>query len=329
MSASGSASVASAASREVPTLSLSAGLLIWIIAVALFVLFSVAAEGFLSAFNMTSILSEGVLVGFLAVGLTPVIISGNIDLSVGSVLGLAACLAVGLQPYGLWPAILVSLGAGAAVGLVNGLLVEKAGINSFIVTLATMIGVRGLTFFYTGDQSVSAVDPRFMELGYLAVGPIPARVLLLAAIALLLAWMLRATSHGRYTYAIGGNRTAAVDAGIPVSRHVVANMVVCGVIAALCGVAMASELGAALPSYGREYELWAITAVVLGGTRLRGGVGGIAGTVGAVLALTILRNGMNLVQVPSFYIPIVMGLALITALVADRKPGGAVAPSGE
>lgn len=307
----------------------ASGALIWMIAATLFVLFSIFADGFLTTFNMTSIMSEAVLVGFLAVGLTPVIISRNIDLSVGSVVGLSACLAVGLQPYGLWVSVPVALGAGLAVGFVNGLLTEKAGINSFIVTLATMIGVRGLTFFYAGDRSLAAMDPNFLAIGTYAVGPVPARAILLVLIAMALAWMLRSTSHGRATFAIGGNRTAAVDAGIRVSRHVIANMAICGLAAGLCGVAMASELGAATPSYGRDYELWAITAVVLGGTRLRGGAGSILGSVGAVLALTILRNGMNLVQVPPFYIPIVMGLALIVALVADRKPGAIVGGGGE
>jgi ribose transport system permease protein len=305
--------------RKRPRSPLSSSVMIWIIAAVLFGLFSTIAPGFLTVFNLSSLLSEGVLVGFLAVGLTPVIISGNIDLSVGSVLGLAACLAVGLQSYGLVAALILSLSAGLLTGLVNGLLIEKVGINSFIVTLATMIGIRGLTFLYAGDQSISAIDDRFLELGTATVGPVSADVVVLLVFAALTGWTLRATSHGRNTYAIGGNRRATEDAGVPVGRHVVANMMLSGFAAALCGIAMSVKLGVAAPSFGRDYELWAITAVVLGGVRLSGGAGSVGGTLGAVLALAMLRNGLNLIQVSPFYIPIVMGGALIFALIADKR----------
>jgi ribose transport system permease protein len=298
-----------------------AGFDAWLVAVVLVCFFAVTTDGFFTAFNGLNILGEAVLIGLLAIGLTPLIISGNIDLSVGSTVGLSACLAVGLQPYGLEIALAGALGAGLVIGLVNGLLVERVGASSFIVTLATMTAIRGLTFLYTGDQSVSASDLRFLDLGQANLFGIPVDAIVMIVLAILIGCILKFSIHGRNTYAIGGNRRAAADAGLNVSLHVIVNFVMCGGIAAICGIAMSAKLGAALPSYGRDYELFAITAVVLGGTKLRGGVGTVTGTFGAVLALTILRNGLNLVQVPAFYIPIVMGLALVAALLVDRRRG--------
>jgi ribose transport system permease protein len=193
------------------------------------------------------------------------------------------------------------------------------GISSFIVTLAMMSGIRGLTFLAIGDISLSSTDDRLNTFAMLAIGPISIVVVLFAALAAIVGVVLRFTSHGRNTYAIGGNRSAAVDVGIAVSRHVIVNFALCGLMAATCGIAMAANLGAAAPSFGRDYELLAITAVVLGGTRLQGGKGGVAGTLGAVLALAILRNGLNLLRVSPFYIPVVVGLVLIMALVLDRR----------
>ena len=125
--------------------------------------------------------------------------------------------------------------------------------------------------------------------------------------------------HGRNTYAIGGNRRAAEDAGIPVSKHLVANFALCGLMAALSGVFMAARLNAATPGFGREYELWAVIAVVLGGTSLRGGRGSAIGTFAAVIALAVLQNGLNLIHVSPFYVSAIMGLALIATLIIDRQ----------
>ena len=285
----------------------------------LFIGFSLASGHFLTIFNVSNILFQSALVGFLAIGLTPLIVSGNIDLSVGSMVGLSACLAVGLQPFGLPLALVAAICAGAVLGLLNGFVVERLGINSFIATLAAMIGISGLTFLYTGDNSLSVVDDRFLALGELTIGPVSAIAILFVLLVIAFQWMLSNTVHGRNSYAIGGNRAAAIDAGVPVRRHVLLNFVLCGLMAAICGIAMAADLGAATPSYGRDYELLSVTAVVLGGTSLRGGSGDVIGTFAAVLTLAILRNGLNLMHVPPFYIPIVMGTALIVALVFDRK----------
>jgi ribose transport system permease protein len=291
---------------------------IWLLALGLLVYFSVASPYFLLSSNIANILVQTSLLGFLALGLTPVMVSGNIDLTVGAVLGLAACLVISLQPYGLPLAIAGALGAGVLLGVLNGLIIERTGVNSFIVTLGGMIGIRGLAFLYAGDTSLSPVDDQLTELAGFAVGPIGTIVMLFAVAVVGFSYFLKHTPAGRNAYAIGGNRTAARDAGVPIARHIVLNFALSGAMAALCGIAMAGNLGAATPSFGKDYELWAIIAVVLGGTSLRGGTGSVLGTLGAVAALSILRNGLALLNVQPFYEPIIMGLTLVGALVVDK-----------
>jgi ribose transport system permease protein len=294
----------------------------WFVGLVLVVVFATKSQHFLTTFNFGDIAFQAALSGFLAIGLTPVIISGNIDLTVGSVVALSACLAVGLQGYGLVLAILAALAAGGGLGLLNGVLVERLGISSFIVTLGGMIGVRGLAFLYAGDTSLASTDDRFADYIGWSYGPISVTIILFVICAIGIGWMLRYTRHGRNTYAIGGSRTASLEAGVPVSRHVTINFAISGLMAAICGVAMAAYLSAATPSYGTNYELWAVISVVLGGTRLRGGTGGVTGTVIAIAVLAILQNGLNMTNVSPFYIPVIMGGALIVALVIDRRARG-------
>jgi ribose transport system permease protein len=292
---------------------------VWLAVVVLVCVFAWASPYFFTVVNLGNVLFQCSLVGLLAVGLTPVIINGNIDLTVGSVVGLTACIVIMLQPYGLAVSIGTTLGVGALIGFVNGVLVERLGISSFVITLAGMIGLRGLAFLIAGDTSLAAADDRLYTLGAWSFGPVSLITIVFLVSVVACQWMLRRTVHGRYTYAIGGSRSAARDAGVRVSVHVIANFVLSGVMAALCGVSMASNLSTAAPSYGKDYELWAVIAVVLGGTRLRGGAGDVTGTFAAVLALAVLRNGLDLVHVQPFYIPIFMGAALIGALFFDTR----------
>jgi ribose transport system permease protein len=156
-------------------------------------------------------------------------------------------------------------------------------------------------------------------MGSSSLAGIPTLALILIGFAILVHFVLAYTIHGRNTYAVGGNRQASIDAGIRVGPNIVINFAICGFLAALAGVTLSSQMGAATPNLGRDFELWAITAVVLGGTKLTGGVGSIVGTFGGVIAIGILRNGMNLLQVPSFYVLVIMGVILITVLFFDRQ----------
>lgn len=292
---------------------------VWLIGSVLAIFFSMASPYFLTTFNISNILLESALIGFLAVGMTPVIASANIDLSVGSLVGLTACLAVGLQPFGLSTALIAALAAGLVLGALNGLLVERLGISSFIITLAAMIGYRGLIYAYTGDNSLSPIDDRLTEFSYLSIGPLSMIPIVFLISVVIFQIILKSTIHGRNTLAVGGNRTAAENAGIPVSRTIVLNFALSGLMAAVCGIALAANLSAATPTYGQDYELWAVIAVVLGGTRLRGGIGGLVGTFAAVATLGILRNGLNLTGVSPFLMPVIMGATLIVVLVVDRQ----------
>lgn len=291
---------------------------VWLILVALIVLFSLQTPFFFTVFNLSNILYQAALIGFLAVGLTPVLINGNVDLSVGAMVALSACLAVGLQPIGFLPALAIAILACTFLGLLNGFIVEFTGVNSFIVTLAAMSGIRGLAFLYAGDTSLSSPTSDLIELGMMSIGPLSITALFFVALVLVFQFMLSRTAHGRNTYAIGGNRSACENAGVHVQRNVIVNFAVAGAMAGIAGVSMAAQLGAATPSYGAEYELWAIIAIVLGGTSLQGGRGSVIGTFGAVLALAVLRNGLNLIQVSGFYVLVILGLTLIAALALDR-----------
>lgn len=292
---------------------------IWVFVIALFIFFSVMSEYFLSFGNITNILVQTSTIGLIALGMTLVMINGNIDLSVGAILGLAASLAVGLQETSMTLAILAALGSGILLGAINGLVVWKTGVNAFIVTLGAMLGIRGLIFLYTGEQSFYAMNFAFSDFGTSTVGPFPVLAIIFLICTLIMHLVLTRTGHGRNTFAVGGNPEASIDAGIRLGRHMMINFIIVGFFAALAGVMLASQMGAATPNLGRDYELWVITAVVLGGTKLTGGYGSIVGTLGGVLAIGILRNGMNLMQVPAFYVLVILGAILISVLIIDKK----------
>jgi len=293
---------------------------IWLFVIAITIMFSLTTDHFFALGNFQNILVQTSTIGLIALGMTFVMINGNIDLSVGATLALAASLAVGLQPsMGIFPAVAVALLAGMALGGLNGLIVWKTGVDAFIVTLGAMIGVRGLVFVYTKEQSFYAPNFAYSDFGWSSLGPLPTLGLMFLVCALLAHLVLRYTVHGRNTYAVGGNREATVNAGIRVGPHMVINFIIVGFCAALAGVMVSTQMGASTPNLGRNFELWAITAVVLGGTKLAGGAGTILGTLGGVFAIGILRNGMNLMQVPPFYVLVILGTILITVLFLDKQ----------
>lgn len=292
---------------------------IWLFVIALTIFFSFMSEYFLSVGNLTNILVQTSTIGLIALGMTYVMINGNIDLSVGAILGLAASLAVGLQDYGIPFAVIAALASGLLLGAINGLIVWRTGVNAFIVTLGAMIGIRGLIFVYTGEQSFYATNFAFSDFGTSSIGPFPVLAIIFLLCTLIMHLVLTRTAHGRNTFAVGGNPDASMDAGIRIGRHMMINFIIVGFFAALAGVLLSTQMGAATPNLGRDYELWTITAVVLGGTKLTGGFGSITGTLGGVLAIGVLRNGMNLMQVPAFYVLVILGAILISVLIIDQR----------
>ncbi|MGY6548914.1 MAG: ABC transporter permease [Roseinatronobacter sp.] len=301
---------------------------IWGFVILIFVFFSLSADHFFDYRNFQNILVQTSTIGIIALGMTLVMINGNIDLSVGATLALAAAFAVDVQSWamfatwGNWqilPAVSLALLVGIAMGAINGFIVWKTGVDAFIVTLGAMLGIRGLVFVYTGEQSFFAMNFAYSDFSALAIGPLPVIAVIFLISVLGLHLLLSRTVHGRNTYAVGGNRDAAVNAGIRVGPHMMINFMIIGFLAALSGVLLSTQMGAATPNLGRDYELWVITAVVLGGTKLTGGKGDIIGTLGGVLAIGIMRNGMNLMQVPAFYVLVIIGTILIAVLFLDKR----------
>ena len=293
---------------------------IWGFVVIIFLFFSFMTQHFFALGNLQNILVQTSFIGMIALGMTLVMINGNIDLSVGATMALAASLSVGLQELiGLFPAVAVGLGAGALLGALNGLIVWKTGVDAFIVTLGAMLGIRGLVFVYTQEQSFFSMNFAYSDFGASSVAGVPTLAVIFLITTAVAHILLSRTVHGSNTYAVGDNREAAVNAGIKVGPHMMINFIIVGFLAAMSGVMLSTQMGASTPNLGMQYELWTITAVVLGGTKLTGGAGSIIGTFGGVLAIGILRNGMNLMQVPAFYVLVILGTILIAVLFLDKQ----------
>jgi ribose transport system permease protein len=291
------------------------------IAIAILILFaSLTTEAFLTERNIVSISRQLVTNGFLSLGMLLVILTGGIDLSVGSVLAFAGLLATGLQTHVPFPfAILAALVMGCVVGFVNGFIIARFSLQPFIVTLATMGSLRGLLYMYSNTPQYSE-DPLFRSLlGGGFIGPMPVPTLLFL-IALPIVWFyLNHTTSGRAVFAIGVNQEAVRLAGINVRKHIIAAYTTSGFLAALAGVLLASRLGIAQPSVGAGYELDAIAAVVIGGGILGGGGGTVPGLFGGVLALAMVDNVLNLFNVESYYQQFLKGLIILVAVLARRK----------
>ena len=246
--------------------------------------------------NLLNVLRQNSMLGLVALGMTFVILTGGIDLSVGALLAVAGIVAASLVDQGAIVAILGGVGAAAILGVVNGVLVTKARIQPFIVTLAMMIAARGAALAITGDASVSVdrAATGFTWLGRGEIGPLPVPVVVFA-LAYLLGWVaLRYTRFGRHVYAVGDNGEAARLLGLEVDRVLIGTYALSGALAGLGGVVLAARLGAGQPVAGVGWELDAIAAVVVGGTLLTGGQGGVGATLIGVLLLGVIFNLFNL-----------------------------------
>ncbi len=293
---------------------------VWMLLALVCVFFAFLSPHFLTAFNIGNVLTQSAFIGLLAIGMTLVILNGEIDLSVGATLALSAALAIGLQNSG-WPtsaAIAAGLLAGTALGFINGAVVVASGMHSFVVTLGALIGIRGLVFVYTKGNALLVEDFTYADLLEVYVGPVSLTAIIFLGMLAFFQWLLSASRHGREAYAVGDNPEAARDAGVKVGRHKIINFTISGFLAALCGILLSIRLGTAEPQAGRIWELWTIIAVVLGGTRLQGGVGSLWKTLGGVLVLAVLQNGLRLLNTPNHVELIVMGVILMIALGIDR-----------
>ena len=291
--------------------------------IILFAIISILNPDFIAPMNILNLLRQVSINALIAFGMTFVIISGGIDLSVGAILALSGALMAGMIVSGLNPilAIIAACLIGAILGAINGVLVGRAKMAPFIATLATMTVFRGLTLVYTNGNPITGLSDSFLfqvfGRGYLLGLPVPAITVIITFAVL---WcILNKTPFGRMTYAIGGNEKASIISGIKVGRIKILIYALNGLLAALAGTILASRLDSAQPTAGTSYELDAIAAVVLGGTSLSGGKGRIAGTLIGALIIGTLNNGLNLLGVSSFYQLVVKGAVILLAVFIDRN----------
>lgn len=287
------------------------------------IIISFMSPSFLTATNIFNVLRQVSISALIAFGMTFVILTGGIDLSVGSTLALTGAISAGLLASGMDPflAMLIGLLLGAVLGAVNGVIIAKGKVAPFIATLATMTIYRGLTLVYTDGKPVSGLgDSVLFQMfgkGYFLGIPVPVITMLIAF--LVLYFILRKTTFGRRVYAIGGNEEASRLSGINVDRITIAVYSLTGMLAALSALILTSRLNSAQPTAGQSYELDAIAAVVLGGTSLTGGRGWIFGTLVGALIIGVLNNGLNLIGVSSFFQQVVKGVVILIAVLIDRK----------
>jgi ribose/xylose/arabinose/galactoside ABC-type transport system permease subunit len=305
--------VTAALSRRARQLGTWAGL------VGLCLLLTALTPHFLTVSNLLNVMEQTSINAVIAVGMTFVILSGGIDLSVGSVLALAGVLMASALQAGvpLPVALLVGLAAGAACGLVNGMLVTLGRLAPFIATLGMMSVARGLALLYTNGRPVSGFDPSFRTLATGRVALIPVAVLVTLAVYVVAHFVLARTRFGRYVYAIGGNEEATRLSGVPVRFHKAMVYALSGLMAGLAAALLTARLNSAQPIAGIMYELDAIAATVIGGTSLLGGSGSVGGTLIGALIMGVLRNGLNLLGISSFLQQVVIGLVIVGAVLVD------------
>ncbi|KSV77295.1 ABC transporter permease [Ensifer adhaerens] len=289
--------------------------------VMLCVIFSFLNPRFMSVVNFMNILQQVAVVAIAAFGMTWVILLGEIDLSVGSIIAVAGmvgaqCFAFGL---GFAPALVVTLLAGALMGMLNGVLTAKLLLPSFIVTVATMGIYRGMVSLPTNGAPAMIENSTWTAIGTESFLGLPIIIWVVAVLFLVNHILLSKTSFGRRAYLTGGNREAAVYSGIKVDRLKITIFMISGVMAAISGVLLSSRLFSAQTNAGMSYELDAIAAAVLGGTSLAGGVGTMVGTLIGALIIGVMNNGMNMLSVPYFYQLIVKGLVILIAVWLDVR----------
>ncbi|MDQ0428130.1 ribose transport system permease protein [Planomicrobium stackebrandtii] len=291
--------------------------------ILIIVIITILNPGFLSVSNLMNVLRQVSINALIAFGMTFVILTGGIDLSVGATLALTGAVTAGMMASGIDPifAMLLGLLLGAVLGAINGIIIAKGKVAPFIATLATMTIYRGLTLVYTDGRPISGLGDsltfQMLGKGYFLGIPIPV-VTMIASFGILY-FILKKTTFGRRVYAIGGNEEASILSGINADRIKIYVYSLLGLLAALASLILTSRLNSAQPTAGEMFELDAIAAVVLGGTSLTGGRGWIVGTLIGALIIGVLNNGLNLIGVPSFFQQVVKGAVILLAVLLDRK----------
>ncbi|WP_454856669.1 ABC transporter permease [Rhizobium binxianense] len=289
--------------------------------IILCVIFSIMNARFMSVANFMNVLQQVAVIAIAAFGMTWVILLGEIDLSIGSIIAVAGMVGAQCFAYGLGfaPALALTLLAGALMGWINGVLAAKLLLPSFIVTVATMGIYRGLVSLPTNGAPAMIMDETWTAIGTESFLGLPIIIWIVLVLFIVNQVLLGKTTFGRRAYLTGGNKEAALYSGIKVDRLKIIIFVISGVMAAVSGVLLSSRLFSAQTNAGMSYELDAIAAAVLGGTSLAGGVGTMVGTLIGALIIGVMNNGMNMLSVPYFYQLIVKGLVILIAVWLDVR----------
>ena len=298
-------------------------LILSLVAIALALIANPLTKGvFFTANNLTNFMRQMTVTGLLSLGMLFVILTGGIDLSVGSVVGFSAIFAAGATVHWglpIWVSFLLGIVSGACWGLISGSLVAKFRLAPFVVTLAMMTTIRGLTYVYS-EIAVSARDfPSFTALGSAVVFGIPISTMIMTVFFIFGAVFLNRTPLGRSTIAIGGNRETVRLAGISVAKGIITAYVISGICSGVGGVLLASRLGNIQPSLGGSYELDAIAACVIGGANLAGGKGTVQGTVMGVLILAVMNNLLSLRNVEPYWQQVLKGVIIIAVVLLHSR----------
>jgi ribose transport system permease protein len=295
----------------------------------LFAALSIASPHFFTRVNLSSVARQTAVINIMALGMTPVIITGGIDISVGSMLALAGLFGTMAIKAGspIPIAIFVAIGTGLLCGLFNGLTITRLRVNPFIVTLGTLGIFRGIALVVSKGLPVHDIPDSFSFLGDGNLLGVPFSLWVLALCAVLMHLMLEHTKAGRYIFAIGSNEAAAYYAGVPIKFHLTAVYAIAGVLTGLAGMIEASRLMTGQPTAGQGYELQAIAAVVIGGGSLQGGEGSVAGTLVGAFIIGLLSNGSDLLGINPYWQQVMIGAVIILAVALDvlRKRGIAAA----
>ena len=291
-----------------------------VIFIVLFVVMSIFAPNFFTGNNMVNILRQVSISGICAVGMTFVMLTGGIDLSVGAILGVSGVLTAMMMLKGI-PSLLASiiaLALGVVIGGITGAIIHYIEIPPMIATLGTMTSLRGVAYLITGGPPVFGFDESYSKIGQGHVGVIPIPVIILAIVYVIGIFVLSKTKFSRYVYGIGGNQEVARLSGIKVARVKIAVYAISGFCSALAGLVMLGRVNSGQPRAGESYEMDVITAVVLGGVSLNGGVGNLSHVIFGVLIIGVLTNGMTMMAVDDYWQRVVKGLILLLAVSFDH-----------
>jgi len=288
---------------------------------ALVIFLSIASDAFLAPMNITNVVRQISINGILAIAVTFVILTGGIDLSLGSIVALSGVISTSIVLQGgpdyIFLGLLGGVLVGAACGLVSGSIISIFKAPAFVVTLGMMTILRGLALMYTNGRPVVGFDSSFLVFGQGFVGFVPMPVAILILVFIVSLFVLMFTRFGRHIYAVGGNPEAARVSGVNVTMVKALAYVISGALAGLGGVILASRINVGQPVAGMGSELDAIAAVVIGGTSLSGGTGSVAGTIVGALIIGVINNGMNLMGVSSDWQQVILGVIIIVAVLID------------